>query len=174
MPRMPPVRRPTRTNAQKRGRPPKYGGPATVVAVTLPVDVIASLRQVHGDLGWAIVTLAAQRHRRRARRAVPAAQLVEIGAKQSLIVVDPAAFGSLQGVQLVPLSDGLAFLALDPSLGLPDLEARLSQRLTRLRKDAPERASVRRLLALLRKWRRSPGLSFDSRSILIARQTRAR
>ena len=41
----------------KRGRPPKFGRPETVVAITLPEEVVAGLQKVHADLGWAIVTL---------------------------------------------------------------------------------------------------------------------
>ena len=40
-----------------RGRPPKFGRPSQVVALTLPQDVLHALRTVHRDLGWAIVRL---------------------------------------------------------------------------------------------------------------------
>ena len=41
----------------KRGRPPKFGCRAQVVALTLPRDVVDGLRRIDGDLGWAVVRL---------------------------------------------------------------------------------------------------------------------
>ena len=47
---------PSRTLAP-RGRPPKFGRPARLVAVTLPNDVVSWLETLHPDIGRAIVTL---------------------------------------------------------------------------------------------------------------------
>ena len=46
-----------RTGRGKRGRPPKFGRPGRVVALTLPEEVVLGLRKVNADLAWAIVTL---------------------------------------------------------------------------------------------------------------------
>ena len=46
---------------KRRGRPPKYGTPSRIVAMTLPADVVDELEGLHDDLGWAIVRLVEQR-----------------------------------------------------------------------------------------------------------------
>lgn len=157
---------------QKRGRPPKYGQPARVVAVTLPVGVIDALRAVDGDLGWAIVSLVEHTRRRVAPGARPAAQLVEIGSRQALIAVDPRVFRPLPGVQVVPLSKTQAFLALQPGRGMADLELAVGDRLARLPARAPARRPLLRLLRQLRQWRRGRDLTFETRSIIIVRGRR--
>jgi hypothetical protein len=53
-----------------RGRPPKFGRPAQLVAITLPTDVVQALRAHDPDLARAIVGLVEQR-RRGARRRRP-------------------------------------------------------------------------------------------------------
>ena len=63
----------------RRGRPPKYGSPSKIVAVTLPEDIVNQLLAIHEDLGWAIVRVVEQLQSRRvsgvpsARKARPAA-----------------------------------------------------------------------------------------------------
>ena len=74
-----------------RGRPPKFGRPSRVVALTLPEDAIDRLRRVHRDLGWAIVKLLDH-------ESVPAStgdpdvqpdvELVTVADRRSLIVVN--------------------------------------------------------------------------------------
>src|SRR5205814_914451 len=44
-----------RVSRHKRGRPPKFGRPSRLVALTLPTQVIRGLRKLHPDLAWAIV-----------------------------------------------------------------------------------------------------------------------
>lgn len=156
----------------RRGRPPKYGQPGRVVAITLPTDTIALLQSVHGDLGWAIVTLAEQaRHiTQPAERRGP--ELAQIGRRQSLIVVEPAVVKSLPGVQSVPISDSQAFLALEPGRGMADLELAVADRLEQPgRASAQERQALERLLAQLRRWRRNRRLRFETRSIILVSQT---
>jgi hypothetical protein len=170
---MPPVRR---RAPRRRGRPPKYGQPARVVAATLPQDTIEALANVHSDLGWAIVRVVdkAMRRTSRQRTAAEDVSLVEIGGGQALIVVDPTLVRGWPGVQVVPLSDRQAFLALAPGQGMADLELAVHDHLDALRAGTAEHAAAERLLARLRSWRRDSDLAFESRVIILATSKRSR
>jgi hypothetical protein len=159
--------------ASRRGRPPKYGRPSQVVALTLPQEVVDALGRLHTDLGWAIVTLV----EKTSHPAPPAsplghAALVEIGDGQRLIVVNSAMLRSIPGVQLVPLSQTQAFLALDPGRGMADLELAVVDRLEQPTTSGRERQALARLRAQLRKWRRDPHLQFLTRSIILVAKRR--
>lgn len=159
----------SRSGMSRRGRPPKYGQPSRVVAVTLPTETIAALRAIHADLGWAIVTLAEQTQRAKSPTVLQRnAELVEIGHDRALIVVDPATVRALAGVRIVPISDHQAFLALESGRGMADLELAVVDRLERQsRLSARERTALSGMLAQLRKWRRNSRLSFEMRSIIL-------
>ena len=168
-----------------RGRPPKYGGPSKIVAVTLPQDVVAELGDIHEDLGWAIVRLVEQRRRQdktgavggksaraKARpaagvKSVASAELVSVGSGQSLIVVNSAVVRAIPGVQLIPLSETEAFLALEPGRGLADLEVTVLDHIERLRAGSRDRVVAMDLLSKLRRWRRDTTLVFHSRAIIL-------
>ena len=169
---------------KRRGRPPKYGTPSKIVAVTLPDDVVTELGGIHEDLGWAIVRLVEQRRqtpstkkaaadRRRAAGSseVAAAELVSIGGGQSLIVVNSAAVRSIPGVQMIPLSETEAFLALEPGRGMSDLEIAVLDRIEHLRKGSKERGAVERLLSKLRRWRRDDSLACHPRAIILVEES---
>lgn len=165
-----------RARPGRRGRPPKYGRPSQVVAVTLPLEIVAHLARLHSDLGWAIVTLV-EKTRRTASPKSPAtdAQLVRIGEGQFLIVVNSTMFHALPGVQMVPLSANQAFLALDPGRGMADLELAVLDRLTYLKAPNRERRALVRLMDQLRKWRHNRHLQFHTGSIIIVtRRPRSR
>src|SRR5262249_21221850 len=108
----------------RRGSPLKFGRRGHVVALTLPDEVVRGLRTLHADLGWAIVTLFEQTFRRRplARKPAPDAELVSVGRHRSLIVVNKRVLGNLPGVNIIPLHDDRAFLALERDHGMADLE----------------------------------------------------
>ena len=69
-----------------RGRPPKYGRPSQIVALTLPRTVVQALERLHRDLGWAIVSLVENTRLAPPARSTADAQLVQIGHGQSIIV----------------------------------------------------------------------------------------
>src|SRR5689334_20287038 len=79
---------------QKRGRPPKFGRPGRVVAVTLPEEVVQGLRRVDPDLGWAIVRLFQKQARPAGPppRAVADAELVSVASGRALIAVNRDVF----------------------------------------------------------------------------------
>ncbi len=161
---------------RKRGRPPKFGRPSEVVALTLPSEVVRSLRSVHPDLAWAIVTLFEKTPRRTPPPAepVPDAELVAIAERRSLIVVNRATVRTLPGIHIVPLAGDRAFLALEPGRGMADLELAVIDRLDDRALDARERTALRRLRAQLRAWRRDPGLRFATRAIIVVERAPAR
>jgi hypothetical protein len=137
------------------------------VALTLPEEVIETLQASHSDLGRAIVKMVEQTRRRGARQPLPDAQLVEVGAGASLIVVNPSVLQDVPAVKMVPLSDNEAFLALAPGRGMADLEIAIIDQLERLESNTPQRRATERLRNKLRAWRRNRRLSFESRSIVL-------
>lgn len=175
--------------SKRRGRPPKYGSPSKIVAVTLPEEVVTELSGIHEDLGWAIVRLTEQRRRpgkekehdgkaprakeRRIAEAktVAAAELVSVGPGQSLIVVNSATVRAIPGVQMIALSDTEAFLALEPGKGMADLEIAVLDHLEKLRPGSRDKAAVGQLLTKLRRWRRDESLTFNSRAIILVSGT---
>lgn len=168
---------------KRRGRPPKYGTPSKIVAVTLPEDVVAELETIQEDLGWAIVRLVEQRRQRNGGSARPTmmakerpaaaahelapAELVATGSGESLIVVNSAVVRSIPGVRMIPLSDSEAFLALEPGKGMADLELAVQDHLETLRAGSKVREQTTRLLNRLRQWRRDRTLSFHARTIIL-------
>jgi len=154
---------------RRRGRPLKFARPSQVVALTLPEDVISGLRQVHPDLARAIVTLFERRAGERADdpSSQPDAELVKVGGRESLIVVNRSVFKSLPGVNIIPLDGERAFLALEPDKGMADLELSVVDRLESHDADASEREALRALRASLREWRQEPTLRFLTRAIIV-------
>jgi len=152
----------------RRGRPPKFGTPGQVVALTLPEEVVTGLKRIDADLAWAVVRL----YERNAGRTAPAqteravAELVRIADRRFLIVVNRAEFVRLPGVTMVPVSATRAFLALEPGLGMSELELAVADRLEEPGVEAREERALTRLRGLLRRWRRDRGLRFHTRAII--------
>jgi hypothetical protein len=152
----------------KRGRPPKFGRPGRVIAVTLPEDVVRGLKCVHADLGWAIVSLVQQRsqhalpHRPRAD-----SDLVDVSHGRSLIVVNRGVFKDLPGINMIQLHDDRAFLALDRDAGVADLELAVVDRMAKPSVGRRERIALVGLRAQLRRWRTDPALRCQIRSIIV-------
>jgi hypothetical protein len=138
------------------------------VSVTLPDDTLKALNRVDPDTGWAIVKLMdGARWRRASVRTVPDVALVQIASRRSLIVVSRAAFKALPGVNLIPLSDTRAFLAMDAGRGMSDLELAVIDRLADPAVLARERQALESLRSQLAAWRRDRSFTFHSRSIVV-------
>ena len=156
-----------------RGRPPKFGRPSQVIALTLPNDVIDALRSVHRDLGWAVVRLVESMLAGRVAArpappaAVPLAELVHLPGKRALIVVQPQVFKRLHGISTIPLADGRAFLALDHGNGFADLELAILDMLEASRGSSRLRGQLTELRDVIRAWRRDRGLAFRAKSIIV-------
>jgi hypothetical protein len=157
-------------DSKRRGRPPKFGRPSRIVALTLPEDVIDRLRRVHRDLGWAIVKLIDQvSPSASARRddAQPDVELVTVADRQSLIVVNREVIRNLPGVSIIPLSGNRAFLALDIDRGMSDLELSVTDRLADSTIERRERHALGKLRAQLTTWRRDRELRCHTRAIIV-------
>lgn len=161
----------------KRGRPPKFGRPSEVIALTLPSEVVRGLRRVNADLAWAIVQLFEKEKPAdgRPHRVVAAdTELVTIAPGLSLIVVNPALVKNVPGLQTIPLGDSSrAFMALDARKGMADLELAVIDRLEHRRVPQAEAAALRHLRDELRAWRRDRALRFHTRAIIIAEHLRS-
>lgn len=153
----------------KPGRPTKFGRSAEPVTIRLPQDVIASLTAIDQDLAWAIVKLLDRSKQVAKKRDSEPAGLYQVPGGRALILVRPEHFDDLPGVSLIPLSDGRAFLALDPSKGVADLELVVVDRLESRMLTPPKRAALKRLRELLQEWRRD-GIEFEARTIVVARR----
>jgi len=158
----------------KRGRPPKFGRPSQVVALTLPEDVVRGLRKVHKDLAWAIVTLFEKRVPRATDDQQPDAELVTIADRRSLIVVNRSVFKSLPGIHIIPLDGNRAFLALDSDRGMADLELAVIDRLDDPSVDSRERRALSGLRSQLRNWRLDDALRFHTRAIIVVERLNTR
>lgn len=165
-----------RRNGTKRGRPPKFGRPGRVVAITLPEEVVRGLKRVHSDLAWAIVQLFEKnsRHNGHAKAPQPRAdsELLDVAARRSLIVVNRDVFKELPGINLIQLHDNRAFLALEPGQGVADLELAVIDRMAQPSLAPRERAALNDLRAHLRQWRRDPSLACKTRSIILVERAR--
>lgn len=152
-----------------RGRPPKFGRPSRLVALTLPEDVLAWLRSIDPDPARAIVGMF-ERGSSAAREAHVDRAVTEIAllsGRRGLILVDRRAFVGLPGVDLLPLDHGRAFLALRNGAGMAELELAVAD-LVDESAPGPEREALATLRAQLRSWRRDPAWAFEARSIIVA------
>lgn len=173
------VRKPSASPAaapkRRRGRPPKFGRPSQMIALTLPDEVLEALRSMHPDPGWAIVQLVEANLQGGAQPRRPAtvdvAQLAHLPGRRALIVVRAEAFSSLEGVSTIPLSDGRAFLAFDTAGGIAALELAILDRLDALPSKSGERTTLARMREIVRAWRRDRTLTFRTKSILVAEST---
>ncbi len=161
--------------ARKRGRPPKFGRPGQVVAITLPAEVVRGLRRINADLAWAIVSLFEGREQnpvpRQRRRAD--SELVSIANGRSLIIVNRAVLKQLPGVSVIPLHDDRAFLAFDRDASIADLELAIVERLRQRSVRVRERKALTELRALVQRWRHDPTLHCEMRSIIVVERTDA-
>ncbi len=159
----------------KRGRPPKFGRPSRVVALTLPEETIRRLRKLHRDLAWAIVTLAESGRAGMARRPGPSdAELVAVSDRHFLIAVNGAIVRTLPGVNIIPFDGHRAFLALEPGHGMADLELAVRDRLDDRSTRGSERHALESLGAMLSKWRHDPRLRNYPRAIIVLERARSR
>jgi len=155
-----------------RGRPPKFGRPARLVALTLPEDIIQELQALDRDIAKAVVSLVDQVHGRAASGGGEGDRLValaHLGDSGALIVIDPTAFREIPGCSLVPLSERRAFLALEPGRSLADLELAIADRIAdgATLMHESERRPLETLRRTLRDWRRDGRLSFHTRGIVL-------
>ncbi len=155
-----------------RGRPLKYGRPARMVAITLPEDTIAELRQIDADVGRAIVLLMkAVAGSREVAANRPIVSYEKVGRRRSLIVVDREALKDVPGCELMPISEERAFLALADGRGLQDLELAILDRLADHAVTGRQREGLEALRHALMDCRRANDVEVEPRSIFVVEKT---
>ena len=155
-----------------RGRPRKFGRPSRPVTLTLPDDVIERLGALDTDLGRAVVGLV-KRVRGKTAPRLPA-EVATHGSHSVILVTPVAALRKLRGVQLVPVSDGRALIALDHPHGIAQLELDLRDVLEKASVKGRNRLVLEALAAILRDARFSQGLTVQERSIIVFEARRRR
>ena len=158
-------------SGRRRGRPQKFGRPARLVAVTLPNDVVAWLESLDADVARAIVRLHDETLDRKPLRpgpTPPAAELVDVGEGRALIVVTPSLVRGLAGVAAIPFGKGRAFLALEPTWTMADLELSVMDALERGAMDAGNRDALAEFREQLRGWRTDQSIALEPRAIIVA------
>ena len=153
-------------SAQRRGRPRKYGRPATAVTVTLPDDVLARLSSIHADVGSAIVNLVERRSPARLPSILPA-EVSRYGNRAVIVVAPSRALRRLTGVQLVPVGDGRALISLSPSTSISSLELQVRDAIERLKATDPDRHGLQLLADILRRSRDARGFTSEARTIIV-------
>ena len=157
--------------ASKRGRPRKFGRAARSVALTLPLDVIATLERHDSDLARAIVHLAARSGPERA--AAREAELSRFGRRAVIVVSPSRTLRRIPGVELVPLPSGRALISLDRSVTPEAFELRLRDALDAGVPDS-DRAGVRQVVQVLADARRSGTARLQTRTLLVLESLRTR
>ena len=156
---------------RRRGRPPKFGRPAKLVAITLPNDVVAWLEGLDPDIGRAVVRVHDQSRHRETRspgHEPPAAELVDVGEGRALIVVAPHLVQGIAGVAAISFGQGRAFLALEPSWTMADLELSVVDALENGVTDAGRREALLLFREQLRVWRTDASMALEPRAIIVA------
>ena len=154
---------------QGRGRPRKYGRPARAVTVTLPEDILARLTAIHSDIGSAIVNLVERKTPARSTPIRPAE--VSHYGKHAVIIVTPSpTLRRLRGVQLVPVGDGRALIALASSTSITGLELQVRDAVEQMTLENREREGLQSLADILRRGRGPRGLTSEARTIIVLAQ----
>ena len=154
----------------RRGRPRKYAEPSRAVTLTLPEHIIDELSEVDADLSRAIVRVTERTRRSRAHsaRAVnPAVALTRFGRHAVIVVTPSPALAGVNGVELVPMADGRALIALERARTIADLELTLEDALDGAALSKTDEETFRSVLSILREARRSKVVSLLQRSIIV-------
>jgi hypothetical protein len=149
-----------------RGRPQKFGRRASSVTLTLPDDVLERLCAIDSDMGRAIVGLVEQVPRK-LRRVPRPAEVASYGRRAVILVTPAAVLKRLPGVQLVPVANGRALIALDHPHSIPQLELNVREMLESRALRASERPVLEALATILRDARVSHRLTVVERSIIV-------
>jgi hypothetical protein len=156
-----------------RGRPQKFGRRARSITLTLPDDILERLCAVNPDVGRAIVSLV-DRAPRKVTRARAPAEVATYGNHAVILVTPVPAFKRLRGVQLVPVADGRALIALERPHSIPQLELEVRELLETELLTTSERPVLEALMTILRDARLSHRLTVVERSIIVFEARRVR
>jgi hypothetical protein len=152
-----------------RGRPLKFGRPSRLVALTLPEDVLETLRSRNEDVARAIVGLVSSADPTASRASARArvVDVVRMSRREGLIIVDPSVIPALPGCTLIRIAHDRAFIALEQGAGLAELEIAVLDRLGEAGVTRDQRAGLRMLRGALKKWRKDRRVAAYPRSIVV-------
>jgi hypothetical protein len=157
----------------KRGRPLKFGRPATLLAVKVPTDTVEALRELNPDVGRAIVALMARRRQSTdATGAGSPLQLVRLHRDHFVIVVDRTRLPSIPGIAMVPVSETGALLAFQSTGALFELELALVDALDGHNLGGSRKRALTVAREQVRAWRRDTRLSVEIRHLVVVRRVR--
>jgi len=148
----------------RRGRPRKFSRPARTVPLTLPEDVIDGLTGLDPDLSRAVVRLVMPL---RGKPVSQAAEVASFGSRAVIIVPPSRVLAALPGVELIPLADGRALIALEEHVSAAEFELLVRDRLEQTELVTAERKLLTAIRDILRDARRDARLTV--RRILVLR-----
>jgi hypothetical protein len=149
---------------RRRGRPRKFAGPSRAVTLTLPDTVIEVLRRIDHDLSRAVVGLT---RRRGAANGRPPAELAVFGRRAVITVQPTPALAQRTGVDLVPLPDGRALVALGEAQTAAELELLLNDAIEDPKLPDEDRRVFESVGTILRDARRATNVALHRRSIIV-------
>ena len=159
-----------RSKRPVRGRLLKFSSPATSVRLTLPTQVIKTLRSIDEDLNRALVRVVRGRGIARHK---PSAELTSLSDRSAVILLPYRhSLTERVGLALLPLPDGRAMLCLDGQQTVADVELQLSNAFADPDVSRQDRALLQELVGILRNARHDESVVIEKRRIpLLARRS---
>jgi len=139
----------------QRGRPKKFTRPARTLSVTLPEDVCDALTTLDRDISRAIVRIVMAHGD---ERTAPNLEVATFGSRAVIVVTPTRALSGMKGVELVPLADGRALIAIDDTMSEPQFELAVRDALDGSQLETDDRALLEQLATVLRDARSDGGL----------------
>jgi hypothetical protein len=136
----------------RRGRPPKFTRPSRTITVTLPEDVCDALAAFDPDISRAIVRVAMTLGNDHPQ---PDIEVAAFGRRAVIVVSPTRALSGMKGVELVPLADGRALIAINDDMSEPQFELAVRDALDGQNVTAADRMLMERLAAVLQDARRT-------------------
>lgn len=156
----------SKASTARRGRPRKFSRPSRAVTLTLPEDIISTLKTLDGDLSRAVVRAVEPMMPVAVR---PPAELTAYGDRAIIVLASGGSIEERTGAELVPLSDGRYLVSLGDHLTVPMFELRLNDALSDPDMDSADRALFGDLAAILRDARRRGDIQLLEHSIIVLR-----
>jgi hypothetical protein len=132
------------------GRPKKFTRPARTISVTLPEDVCDALTALDPDISRAIVRIVMARSSKRPARDL---EVAAFGNRAVIVVTPTRALSGMKGVELVPLADGRALIAINDAMSEPQFELAVRDALDSGRLEQADRVLLEQLATVLREAR---------------------
>lgn len=128
---------------------------------------MTALERIHPDLSKAVVILSG---RQEGARVQDAAELLRFGRSAVITVRQTPSLEKHMGVQLVPLPDGRALIALDQPRTLAELELSITDALDSDALDDDDRAVFGQIAGILKEARTADDVLLVRRNIIVLEQ----